>query len=217
MATRLTYVRHGESDGNRSGKFFGQAETPLTSRGITQARALADRLADERFDAAYSSDLSRAADTARHLLEGRGPEAVLDPRLREVHYGEWEAMDGRAVVGKSRDAWDAFLRGDAPAPGGEDITALRWRMAAAAREYADRHPGGSVLVVSHGSAIAALLAEVLGVPTASTWSFVLHNTGVTRLGVGAQGRFTLLGFNDIAHLDAVEEKQGSRWRGWWHR
>ena len=203
MATRILLVRHGQTVGNREGKFYGHAETPLTAAGVEQARSVGRRLAREQIDVAYASDLSRALDTARYAVDGRDLDVLTDPRLREMHYGEWEELDGRVIFNGSRDTWQAFLRGDVPAPGGEDVTAVRWRTAAALREYAERHGDRAVLVVSHGNAIMAMVAELLGIPTASSWSFVVDNASITRVDIGRGGRATLVTFNERSHLEGV--------------
>lgn len=202
-ATRFLLVRHGQTIGNRQGRFYGHAETPLTPLGVEQARAVGRRLAGEGIDLAYASDLSRAVDTARHALDGRGLNVLADARLREMHYGEWEEAEGRTIFQGHRDTWQAFLRGDAPAPGGEDVTALRWRTASALREYAERHGDRSVLVVSHGNAIMAMVAELLAIPTALSWSFVVDNASITRVEIGRAGRATLVTFNERAHLEGL--------------
>ncbi len=56
-------VRHGETEWNRDGRIQRYGDSPLTDRGVAQARAVAARLARERFDSIHSSDLGRARDT----------------------------------------------------------------------------------------------------------------------------------------------------------
>ncbi|HJP40669.1 MAG TPA: histidine phosphatase family protein [Dehalococcoidia bacterium] len=204
MPTSLYLVRHGESAGNRAGRWHGHTETPLTSLGKRQAKALAKRFAALKFDAVYASDLSRAADTAAHLVTGNGLEVNHDPRLREVNYGEWEALDGKAVLGKNREKWMSFALGKIPAPGGEDITTVRWRMSACFREFAEKHKDGNVLIVSHGSAMIAGIAELLGMPVETTWSFAMDNASITKLEVVQANRFVLSRLNDAAHLEGLK-------------
>jgi broad specificity phosphatase PhoE len=203
MPTSVFLVRHAETFGNVEGRFCGHSETELTEKGVAQAQALGRRMAGERFDAAYSSDLSRAHRTAQFALEHHAtPLApVLDQGLREMHYGEWESLIGREIGAKSPDLLRDFFRCRVPAPGGESVQQVRERTAGALRRLVAGHPDQSILVVSHGNAIMAMLAELLAVPYESTWSFAIANTSITRLTFSRSGRITLTGFNDHAHLE----------------
>jgi broad specificity phosphatase PhoE len=206
MTTTVLVVRHGQTYGNIEGRFCGHSETELTPLGIAQARAVGRRLSDTAADGAFTSDLSRAADTARHALEGRnGLEPVLDPRLREMHYGEWEARPGKEIGEQHPDLLREFFQCKVPAPGGETLEQLRARTAAAVRDAVEAHKGGTVLVFSHGNAIMAMIAEFLRLPIELTWSFSVDNTSITRMSFSKSGRFTLLSFNDATHTHGLTE------------
>jgi alpha-ribazole phosphatase/probable phosphoglycerate mutase len=206
MPTTVFLVRHAETFGNIEGRFCGHSETDLTPKGIEQARALGRRLRGQRFDAAYSSDLSRAQRTAMHALEHHESplDPVLDPGLREMHYGEWESLAGREIGARDPDLLREFFRCRVPAPGGESVQQVRERTAAALLGIVQAHPESTLLVVSHGNAIMAMLAELLRVPHESSWSFAVANTSITRMTFSKSGRMTLTGFNDHAHLDGVD-------------
>ena len=123
MPTTVFLVRHAETFGNIEGRFCGHSETELTPKGVEQAQALGRRLRGQRFDAAYSSDLSRAHRTALYALEHHAEpiEAVLDPDLREMHYGEWESLKGGEIGARDPDLLREFFRCKVPAPGGESV------------------------------------------------------------------------------------------------
>ena len=172
MSTRVLLVRHAQTFGNIEGRFCGHSETELTPLGIAQARALGARLAAEKIDGAVCSDLSRARLTAEAVLESHSHIVpAFDPGLREMYYGEWEAMLGTDVRAQHPELMRSFFRGGTDgAPGGESIAEVRSRTAAAMLRAADAHRNGTVLIVSHGNAIMAMLAEVLGLPLERTWS-----------------------------------------------
>lgn len=207
MPTEVLVIRHAETVGNVEGRFCGHSETDLTPRGIAQARALGLRLRGQQFDAAASSDLSRALLTARHALEHHPSplDPLPDARLREMHYGEWESLPASEIAHTQAEVLREFFTGRRQAaPGGESISQLRERTAAAVRDLVERHRGGRIVVVSHGNAIMAMLAELLHVPLERTWSFAVANTSVTRLTLSRSGRVTLAGFNDCSHLEGLE-------------
>ena len=65
--------------------------------------------------------------------------------------------------------------------------------------------GGTVLIVSHGNAIMAMLAEFLQLPLEATWSFACDNASITKMQFSKSGRFTLTGYNDAAHIEGLAE------------
>jgi probable phosphoglycerate mutase len=163
--TTLILVRHGETDWNRDGRWQGHADAPLNDRGREQARALADELADENVAAVYSSDLSRARETAEIVAARLNRPVDVDARLREVHVGGWSGLTTEEIETRFPDDV-ARWRAEDPQhtfDGGESYAAMGERVVAALEEIAARHPGKHVLVVLHGGPIRALLAHAAGI------------------------------------------------------
>ncbi len=90
--TRIIFIRHGNSVGNRDRRFCGHTDVALTELGLKQARLAAEFLRGERIDAAYSSDLVRAYETGRIVCESHGILPKRDSELREVDGGLWEGL-----------------------------------------------------------------------------------------------------------------------------
>ncbi|MCZ2109387.1 MAG: histidine phosphatase family protein [Dehalococcoidia bacterium] len=203
--TRVLLIRHGETYGNIEQRFCGHSETDLTPLGVAQARALGERLRSAEIDAAYASDLSRAAKTAEYALEHRPQlSPVLDPAFREMHYGEWESRPGPEIGKENPVLLADFFRGKVHgAPGGETVQQLRQRTAEGMRRVVAENRGASLMVVSHGNAIAAMLAELLDMPVESTWAFAVTNTSITRLQFSKSGRVTVVSVNDAAHTEGL--------------
>ncbi|HET7046509.1 MAG TPA: histidine phosphatase family protein [Gaiellaceae bacterium] len=149
--TEILLARHGETDWNRERRVQGQTDRPLNEGGRRQAAELARSLAGEHLDAVYASDLLRAFDTARAVAEPRGLEVVALPALRERDFGTWEGLTEAEILDRFPHARTAPW-GDA-----ETREELAARVIAALGEIVDRHPGGRVLVVSHGGPIRAAL------------------------------------------------------------
>lgn len=210
MDTNIVVVRHGQTYGNIGQLFCGQTETELTPLGIEQARAAGRRLAGTEFAAAISSDLSRARITAELVLEPSAPVPPLafDERLREMHFGDWETRPGPEIGKEDPEHLIAFFTCRKPAPNGETFGQIRQRTRAAVHDIVAANRGETVLVVSHGNAIMALVAELLGMPEEATWSFAFDNCSITRLRFSKSGRFTLLGLNDAAHIHGLEAREG---------
>ena len=117
--TQLIIVRHGETQWNIANIRQGHLDSELTDIGIAQAKALAQRLLRERFSALYSSDLSRAHDTARAVAGHTGHRITVDPRLQERRFGIFEGLLASDSAPRSRRrAGPRRCRSGAPATAG---------------------------------------------------------------------------------------------------
>jgi broad specificity phosphatase PhoE len=153
----LTLVRHAEA--------AGEFDWSLTPRGKDQARRVARRLARERFDHIYSSDLARAVETAEFVRRHhpRVPYTATGD-LREIagarHFApNYSRLDkeARALRDRERRNVDRFIRG----------------------LFRTHDPGDRVLAVAHGTLIRYLLPTLAGIDPRKTYDLGAHNTGVT--------------------------------------
>lgn len=149
-STRVLLVRHGESTWNAEKIWQGQADPPLSALGEQQAADAAQHV--DGVDAIWSSDLVRARRTADIVAESRGLRVVLDARLRERDAGEWQGLTRTEI----EDRFPGYLGSGRRPPGYEDDAALTERAVAAIDAIAAAHPGGSVLVVTHGGVVRTL-------------------------------------------------------------
>ncbi len=92
MTTRICFVRHGETDWNIEKRIQGHIDIPLNRTGRAQALAMGYNAVHHRFSALYSSDLTRAMDTARAIAEIEGLEVRRLPQLRERNYGIFQGI-----------------------------------------------------------------------------------------------------------------------------
>ena len=150
--TTLYLARHGETDWNRELRVQGSSDIALNELGRRQAQALAQELEHVELDAIYSSDLSRARETAAAVAALHGLEIRLDPRLRERAFGSWEGL--------TREEIHALPEGSRH--DGESDEEVRERVLEAIQAIADAHPGEDVLVVAHGGALNALWHHAVG-------------------------------------------------------
>jgi probable phosphoglycerate mutase len=216
MRTVVYLVRHGETMGNRVRR-YQPYDTPLSEEGRAQAGLVAARLATEGpFAALYTSDLARTLETAATIGAHLGLDPIPDPRLRELDTGDWKGAlydDVEARFPGYRDRWIAGgglerLSGAA----GESTTDVHRRVTAAFDEIVARHRGRRVVAVSHGWALAMLLAAIHAWDHAAAFReqrIRLGNTAVTVVEVDADGRrrCTLLGCT--RHLPEATGSDGS--------
>jgi broad specificity phosphatase PhoE len=172
--TRLIVWRHGNTDWNASDRVQGQTDVPLNDRGRQQAAEVAPLLAALNPDAIVASDLRRAVDTAAALAALTGLPVRTDPRLRERYYGQWQGLT-RAEVTARFPVEDARWRAGDPDPGCdvESLDDMGKRVCEGLLAAVEAHPGGTVVVATHGGAARQGCGHLLG------WdSAVLRTVGV---------------------------------------
>jgi broad specificity phosphatase PhoE len=160
--TTIFLARHGESDWNVERRFQGHTDRPLTERGREQAHALANLVAGEEIDALYTSPLSRARETAEIVAARAGLEPVALAELREVDTGSWSGLSRAEVKARFPDGFTRWRSGRSGWEHGETYEEMAERVIGALRTIAEDHPGGRVLVISHGGPIRAIHAAAEG-------------------------------------------------------
>ncbi|MEG3159267.1 histidine phosphatase family protein [Sphingomonas sp. LB2R24] len=170
-AYMLHLMRHGAPD--VAGRMLGRTDDPVTKGGIAACMARAESLAIERIEA---SDLIRARACAAAIGEPRGVAVEVDPRWRELDFGAWDGLAPAAIDPAELTAF--YDDPDAsPPPDGERWSALQDRVAQALAAM----PQVSTLVVTHGGAIRAALAELCGFDRRQIWAFDLPYAALVSL------------------------------------
>lgn len=218
MNTRVFLVRHGATVLSAEDRFAGAVDVPLSDEGRAQARALGARIVSEPLAAAYASPMVRAVETARLIAAGRGIEPRVEPDIREIGHGRWEEKTRDEV----KAAWpDEYARWSldpftfAPA-GGETGLAVLARALPAFLGIVARHPGGTVLVVSHKATIRLLIGHFLGVELHGYRDKLEQSPcGLNILEVKEGGEARVVLYNDVSHYATIPGPVGKRLSPWW--
>lgn len=172
--TRLILIRHGQTDWNAEGRWEGQTDVPLNSRGLEQAQRIASELAETGIQAIYASDLQRVQQTVEPLARLTGLPVQVDPRLREIHQGDWQGLLVTEIVDRYGELFhrrNADPSAVAP-PGGETLEQVQQRAYTVLDEILVRHPHDTVAIVAHGFVIALLRLRLEGRPVGDVWELV---------------------------------------------
>lgn len=201
--TRFLIVRHGETEWNALGREMGQLDSPLTPLGVAQAQSVGPCLSARHPCALYSSDLGRAAHTARIIGEAVGLEPRLDVRLRERHMGIFQGrtpQESAAAYPAERTAYQAD--DNYAIPGGESGAQRAERAFICLEELAIRHPGETLVIVSHGGLLMGILERTLGLPPGSGRRFRKRNAAINVFSRGPSG-WMLESWGDVSHLEGI--------------
>ncbi len=167
MGTRdFVLVRHGETDWNRERRVQGSKGAPMNESGHEQAKALARVLWEVPLQAVYASTLPRAIETASYVAGPHRVNVLTDPRLKEIHHGDWEGLTESELP--DLDLYRRWREDPTccTLPGAEPLEAVNRRALEAMRDIAARHPAseGLVAIVSHQIVLALLKCHVLDRP-----------------------------------------------------
>jgi broad specificity phosphatase PhoE len=210
---RILLVRHGETVFNVEGRWQGQADSPLTERGVAQARQLAVALRDEPIRAVYSSDLGRAVATAAEVAVAHGLAVSPDRRLREIDVGAWTGLSRTQIetgFGDMLHRW-AYHPATLRLPGGETLAEAHARGMAFFAECMPDHLDQTVVVIAHGAIGQAILITAMGRSVAELWLRErVDNCQISRLEWTPDHGLRLIELSDTRHLAEVGSLGG--WR-----
>jgi len=200
--TKVLLIRHAQTSWNQSRRLQGgNADTVLDAEGDRQCRCLAERLKKDDIKAVYSSPLSRAMGTAQWIADAHNLPVIEEPAFREMNCGALEGAEiddigsrlQKLIQGGNED--ELLFKGC----GGESCDQLQNRAWSAILEKVETHRDGTIAVVSHYFAIAAILSAAVGIPATQLGRFRIGATSVSIVGFDSYGPSLSL-FNDRSHL-----------------
>ncbi len=172
---QLYLVRHGETAWSISGQHTGRTDLDLTKNGEEHAKQLDQRLRGIKFEAVYTSPLTRARRTCE--LAGFGGVMQIQPDLMEWNYGEYEGLTKSEIRQKSPD-WIVFRDG---CPGGESVLAIKERVDRLILSLRKNNIGNTLLF-SHGHFLRVFVARWLNLSVEDGGLFALSPTSISILG-----------------------------------
>ena len=198
---KLILVRHAESVGNRDGIIQGQKDYKLSKQGEKEAERVAKRLKNINFKAIFSSDLSRARQTAEIISEFHsGVPIHFSKILRERHIGY---LQGKKIA-EIKDLEKIRERYKTRRPkGGETYGEVKKRAKKFLDNLLKKYPKDTILIVTHGGFIRMLWSAVASEPIKKTFEkeIFLHNTCVNEIEVLPDRSYKIIRINCIKHLD----------------
>lgn len=160
----VDFLRHGAT--GAEGRLLGRTDAPLSAAG---RRDVAAQTAGGAWQTIVTSPLLRARETADIAAAPAAQAIAIDPSWQEIDFGDW---DGRVLADLAGDARFAAFHADpdqAPPPNGEQMSAVRARVAGALADLAES-AAGPVLIVAHGGTIRMALSVLLAIPLPRLWA-----------------------------------------------
>jgi len=200
--TTLLLIRHGANDWVGSHRLAGW--TPgvhLNAHGQRQAQAIADRLANEKIAAIYSSPLERTLETAEPLARALNLPIRIREGIGEVRYGDWTGRSVKELAEQEAATWHVIQTAPSRArfPNGEGLYEMQARAVQELDAIARAHPGETVAVISHADIIRACVAHYLGMHLDLFQRLVIEPGSLTVLRLSPLG-VAVVRVNDVCHL-----------------
>lgn len=198
-------VRHGETHSNRENRLQGWQDSPLTEKGIKNAKLLGKKLSKIEFNAVYQSPIKRVVKTAENILFGRNIPTITEENLKEYGFGEWEGKTKEEVSEKYKQEydnyWNAPHKYDHRPHNAEGFEDFRNRVETALKRVLTDNDSGNILMVTHGITIQAIFAYIMDLPTERFWEAPFpQNTSLSILHWDGE-RLQLQMVGDTSHFE----------------
>ncbi|MGE3921226.1 MAG: histidine phosphatase family protein [Gammaproteobacteria bacterium] len=198
----IYFIRHGETDWNFQDRIQGHTDIPLNATGISQALYLGQLLAHVPFSAAFSSDLSRARQTAELILKPRMLPITASLALRERSAGLLEGMNKDKfeeeirpfLLSEQASHQETYIH-TAWHPELETVHSVFTRVRDFLLPFTTYHPGQPILVVSHGGVLRSILDHLCFAPR-KRW--IVDNCGFIKIQINQQ-KIHLLDYHRVSN------------------
>ena len=206
--TQIYLVRHGQTPWNKQEIFRGHKDVPLNEWGRGEAHLAAEALKDKTVSTVYSSPLSRARETAESISSRHGLDVKVLEDLKDICFGEWEGVSHQAVRERYADLYQRWLKEPHTVtfPGGESLGAVASRAVRVVQEVVPKHPGETIVMVSHRVVNRVLICGVVGIDLSRFWQIGQDTTAINLL-TWKKERFILTCLNDICHLRSMDQER----------
>jgi len=201
IVTKILLVRHGDTALNSAQRYWGQTDVRLSAAGLRQAEKLRDRLAPQKIDGVYSSNLRRSSATAEIIASGRRLNITACTELGEINFGKLEGLTFDEIshlypeVTKLWHSWSFRLK----FPGGESVDQLNNRVSQFVSRLNKHTAEETILIAAHAGPLRLLVCHLLGIEPQHWRQFRIDLASLTILETHPQGAI-LNSLNDISHL-----------------
>ena len=201
----ILLIRHGHVEGIKPERFRGRADLPLTSRGLAEAQAIADRIASNwRPLKIYTSPMRRCIQSGDAIATACQVQVQILDQLSDIDYGAWQSRSYEEIKQVDPQRFAAWFASPhlVRFPNGESLEDLVTRSANALRLILDRHPHDTIVAVGHDSLNRALLLQLLDQPLSAYWRIAQDPCCINEIELIGEG-IRVLRINDTCHLDEL--------------
>lgn len=200
--TKVIFIRHGQTSWNKEKKYQGHSDISLNENGLRQAELVGKRLAEEKINAIYSSDLLRACQTAECIAQYHALPIIAKQGFREINFGVWEGLTYQEIM----EVWPAILTtmysqpGETCPPQGESFNRVRQRVIRSLQHCITKHQDETIVIVSHGGTMRMILCAALGLDLDKMWLIRQDSTAINIIEY-FESKVVVSLVNDTCHIN----------------
>jgi broad specificity phosphatase PhoE len=180
---QIFLVRHGQTNDNIKNLMQGWKDTPLNDTGKAQAYQLIPFFESQHIDVIYSSDLSRAYETANIIASALKKFVFLDKNLREMYLGFWEGRSWQEIeaefayfLGKPENEKNALN-----IHSGESYIEFQLRSVKIFKKIISNYLDQTILIVTHGGVIREIIADIMKINQNQKDAIPIRNCSVSKI------------------------------------
>jgi probable phosphoglycerate mutase len=202
--TKVTMIRHGETEWNVAMRLQGNQDSNLTSLGIKQVELVAEALSSKPFDIHISSDQGRAVKTAEIINEHHHLKIVLNENLRERNFGIMEGLTREEIAEKYPEVHESYIKrkSEFQVPQGESLIQLYSRVTNELKRIVSLHESKKILIITHGGVLDCTMRMVFSYSLDNPRNFSIYNAAINTFSV-KDGKWNLNEWGNIDHLRSI--------------
>jgi probable phosphoglycerate mutase len=208
VKTSIYLVRHGQTAWNKEEIFRGRTEVPLNGIGMREAELAGGYLKDKEIHVIYSSPLSRAWQTAQKIARSHSLEVQPLDGIIDMSFGRWEGHSLQEIQKNDGELYRQWREEPhlVRIPGGESLDEVRIRTMAALDEVIQKHPGKTLVLITHRVVNKVLICGILGLDNSHFWQIAQDTTAINLI-QHRDGKYVLSLMNETCHLKALKEER----------
>ena len=199
--SRLLLVRHGDTESNSRERYWGRTDVKLSAAGLCQAEKLRDRLATQKIDAVYASDLQRASTAAEIIASRHQLDVITCAEIRETNFGRVEGLTADEVnhlypdLAKSWAKWSLQLE----FPDGENVGEVIKRVGSFVDRLKKHTVEETIFILAHSAPLRLIICQLLGIGMKHWRQFYLDLASLSIVETYPEIAI-IRRLNDISHL-----------------
>jgi probable phosphoglycerate mutase len=208
MMTSIYLVRHGQTAWNKEEIFRGRTDIPLDETGLKQAELAGEYFKAMVIQGVYSSPISRAWQTAEKISRFQNLSVQPLEGIIDMSFGNWEGHALQEIERIDPETYRQWREEPhlARLLGGDTLDDVRKRAMASLKEVIEKHPGETLVLVSHRVVNKVLICGILGIDNSHFWQ-IAQDTAAINLIQYKRGRYVLSFMNETCHLKALREEK----------